>query len=382
MITYESVTKIFGKGTNTVTALDNVSFTIPKGEVVVFLGPSGCGKTTTLRLTNRLETLTRGVITIEDQNIMDIDVVQLRQRLGYVIQAIGLFPNKTIAENIAVVPKLLQWDEERINKRIDELLEMTNLDPELYRDRYPAELSGGQQQRVGVARGLAADPKILLMDEPFGAIDPINREEIQDEFLKLQAKLKKTVAFVSHDIHEAIKMGDRIAIFNKGRLVQYDTPEIILTQPKNKFVSDFVGADRALKVLGLMRVSDIINRKPKNIIQGADRSPEALDFLNRKGSRYGIVLEGNKPLGYVTQKSLKYEEGPVRDVVEPYPLFVREKTILRDVLSSMLMHDTITLCVVDGDKNFAGTVTYNDIQKAVKASYADEVEDVETEVSS
>ena len=382
MITYESVTKIYGKGVNTVTALDNVSFTIPKGEVVVFLGPSGCGKTTTLRLTNRLETLTRGIITIEDQNIMDLDVVQLRQRLGYVIQAIGLFPNKTIAENIAVVPRLLRWDEERISKRIDELLQMTNLDPELYRDRYPAELSGGQQQRVGVARGLAADPKILLMDEPFGAIDPINREEIQDEFLKLQAKLKKTVAFVSHDIHEAIKMGDRIAIFEGGRLVQYDTPEIILTQPKNKFVSDFVGADRALKVLGLMRVSDIVNRKPKNIIQGADRSPAALHFLNTKESRYGIVIEGNRPIGYVTQKSLKYEDGPVRDVVEPYPIFVREKTTLRDVLSSMLMYNTPTFCVVDGDQNFAGTVTYNDIQKAVKASYADEVENVETEVSS
>ncbi|MDD2389636.1 MAG: ABC transporter ATP-binding protein [Desulfobacterales bacterium] len=382
MITYESVTKIFGKGINTVTALDNVSFTIPKGEVVVFLGPSGCGKTTTLRLTNRLETLTRGVITIEDQNIMDIDVVQLRQRLGYVIQAIGLFPNKTIAENIAVVPKLLRWDEERISKRIDELLEMTNLDPERYRDRYPAELSGGQQQRVGVARGLAADPNILLMDEPFGAIDPINREEIQDEFLKLQAKLKKTVAFVSHDIHEAIKMGDRIAIFDKGRLIQYDTPEIILTQPKTKFVSDFVGADRALKVLGLMRVSDIINRKPKNIIQGSDRSQEALHFLNTKESRYGIVIERNKPIGFVTQKSLKYEEGPVRDVVEPYPIFLSEKTPLRDVLSSMLMFNTPTFCVVDEDKNFAGTVTYNDIQKAVKASYADEAENVETEVIS
>jgi len=382
MITYESVTKIFGKGNNTVTALDNVSFTIPKGEVVVFLGPSGCGKTTTLRLTNRLETLTRGIITIEDQNIMDIDVVQLRQRLGYVIQAIGLFPNKTIAENIAVVPKLLRWDEERISKRIDELLQMTNLDPDLYRDRYPAELSGGQQQRVGVARGLAADPNILLMDEPFGAIDPINREEIQDEFLKLQSKLKKTVAFVSHDIHEAIKMGDRIAIFDKGRLVQYDTPEIILTQPKNKFVSDFVGADRALKILGLMRVSDIINRKPKNIIQGADRSQEALLFLTTKESRYGIVLEKNKPIGFVTQKSLKYEEGPVRDAVEPYPLFLREKTPLRDVLSFMLMYDAATFCVVDGDKNFAGTVTYNDIQKAVKASYADETENVETEVIS
>ena len=385
MITYESVTKVYGKGLNTVTALDNVSFTIPKGEVVVFLGPSGCGKTTTLRLTNRLETLTRGVITIEDQNIMDIDVVQLRQRLGYVIQAIGLFPNKTIAENIAVVPKLLHWDEERISKRVDELLEMTNLDPELYRDRYPAELSGGQQQRVGVARGLAADPNILLMDEPFGAIDPINREEIQDEFLKLQTKLKKTVAFVSHDIHEAIKMGDRIAIFEKGRLVQYDTPEVILTQPKNKFVSDFVGADRALKVLGLMRVSDIINRTPKNIIQGGDRSAEALHFLNTKESRYGIVLEHNKPIGFVTQKSLKYEDGSVRDAVEPYPVFLREKTPLRDVLSSMLMYSTPTFCVVDDDKNFAGTVTYNDIQKAVKASYADEtenVEPVETEVAS
>ncbi len=382
MITYESITKIFGKGNDAVTALDNISFTIPKGEIVVFLGPSGCGKTTTLRLTNRLETLTRGNITIENQNIMDLDVVQLRQRLGYVIQAIGLFPNKTIAENIAVVPKLLRWDEERISKRIDELLEMTNLDPDQYRDRYPAELSGGQQQRVGVARGLAADPKILLMDEPFGAIDPINREEIQDEFLKLQTKLKKTVAFVSHDIHEAIKMGDRIAIFNQGRLIQYDTPEMILTQPKNKFVSDFVGADRALKVLGLMRVSDIINRKPKNIIQGGDHCGKALDYLHTKDSRYGIVLEENKPLGFVTQKSLKYEEGLVRDMVEPFPIFLSEKNPLRDVLSFMLMYNTPTFCIVDGDKNFAGTVTYNDIQKAVKASYADETENVENGVSS
>jgi len=381
MITYESVTKIFGMGGDAVTALDNVSFTIPQGEIVVFLGPSGCGKTTTLRLTNRLETITRGNITIEDQNIMDMNIVELRQRLGYVIQAIGLFPNKTIAENIAVVPKLMGWDKERTSKRIDDLLQMTNLDPELYRDRYPAELSGGQQQRVGVARGLAADPNILLMDEPFGAIDPINREEIQDEFLKLQAKLKKTVAFVSHDIHEAIKMGDRIAIFEKGRLVQHDTPEIILTQPKNKFVADFVGADRALKVLGLMRVSDVINRKPKNLIQGTDRSQDALRFLDEKGFRYGIVIERNRPIGNVTQKSLKYEEGPVRDVVERYPLFLREKTSLRDVLSFMLMHSVGTFCVVDEDKNFAGTVTYNDIQKAVKESYADEAESGENGVS-
>ncbi len=382
MITYDSVTKIFGTGKDSVTALDNMSFSMPKGEVVVFLGPSGCGKTTTLRLTNRLETLTRGTITIENQNIMDIDIVQLRQRMGYVIQAIGLFPNKTIAENIAVVPRLLGWDKERISKRIDELLRLTNLEPELYRDRYPAELSGGQQQRIGVARGLAADPDILLMDEPFGAIDPINREEIQNEFLKLQAKLKKTVAFVSHDIHEAIKMGDRIAIFDKGRLIQHDTPEIILTQPKNKFVADFVGSDRALKVLGLMRVSNVINRKPKNIIQGAALSQEALNFLDTNGFRYGIVIEQNRPIGHVTQKSLKYEKGPVRDVAEQYPIFLREKTSLRDVLSSMLMYDNATFCVLDEDKHFAGTVTYNDIQKAIKAAYYDETEHAENEVSS
>ncbi len=381
MITYESVTKIFGMGRDAVTALDNVSFTIPKGEIVVFLGPSGCGKTTTLRLTNRLETLTRGNITIEDQNIMDMDAVELRQRLGYVIQAIGLFPNKTIAENIAVVPKLLGWDKKRISGRVDELLRMTNLEPELYRDRFPAELSGGQQQRVGVARGLAADPDILLMDEPFGAIDPINREQIQNEFLKLQAKLKKTIAFVSHDIHEAIKMGDRIALFDQGRLIQYETPEVILTQPKNKFVADFVGADRALKVLGLMKVSDVINRKPKNILRGEDDAREALKFLDEKGLRYGIVIEQDRPIGHVNQKMLKYESGPVREFVEPFPLFLKERTSLRDVLSFMLMYDEVTLCAVDEDGRFGGTVTYNDIQKVVRESYADEAESREDEVS-
>ncbi|HPQ42858.1 MAG TPA: ABC transporter ATP-binding protein [Syntrophales bacterium] len=374
MITYDSVTKIFGTGRDAVTALDNVNFTIPQGEIVVFLGPSGCGKTTTLRLTNRLETLTRGNITIEDQNTMDMDAVELRQRLGYVIQAIGLFPNKTIAENIAVVPKLLGWDKKRIYDRVDELLWMTNLEPELYRDRFPAELSGGQQQRVGVARGLAANPDILLMDEPFGAIDPINREQIQNEFLKLQAKLQKTIAFVSHDIHEAIKMGDRIALFDQGRLIQYETPEVILTQPKNKFVADFVGADRALKVLGLMQVSDVINRKPKNIIKGGDNAPDALKFLDEKGFRYGIVIEHDRPIGHVTPKILKYENGPVRELVEHYPLLLKERTSLRDVLSFMLMYDEVTFCAVDETGRFAGTVTYNDIQKVVRESYADEAE--------
>jgi len=374
MIKYDSVTKIFGTGREAVTALDNVTFTIKKGDIVVFLGPSGCGKTTTLRLTNRLDTITRGSVSINGQSIIDIDAVKLRQKMGYVIQEIGLFPNKTIAQNIAVVPRLLGWSKEKVSGRVDELLRMTNLDPELYRDRYPAELSGGQQQRVGVARGLAADPEILLMDEPFGAIDPINREQIQDEFLKLQSKIKKTVAFVSHDIHEAIKMGDKIALFNEGKLIQYDAPEIILTRPKNKFVADFVGADRALKVLGLIRVSDVINLKPKNIIRGTDAAPDALKFLEKKNFRYGIVIDGSKPIGYVTAKTLKYEEGLVRDVVEEYPHFEEEGSSLRDVLSYMLMYNIMTFCVVDENGDFIGTISYNDIQKSVRESYSDEAE--------
>ncbi len=374
MIKYDSVTKIFGTGKEAVTALDNVTFTIKKGDIVVFLGPSGCGKTTTLRLTNRLDTITRGSISINGQDIIDVDAVKLRQKMGYVIQEIGLFPNKTIAQNIAVVPRLLGWSKEKISGRVDELLSMTNLNPELYRDRYPAELSGGQQQRVGVARGLAADPEILLMDEPFGAIDPINREQIQDEFLRLQSKIKKTVAFVSHDIHEAIKMGDKIALFNEGKLVQYDAPETILTRPKNKFVTDFVGADRALKVLGLMRVSDVINLKPKNIIKGTDTAPDALKFLEKKAFRYGIVVDGSKPIGYVTAKTLKYEDGFVRDVVEQYPHFEEEGSSLRDVLSYMLMYNLMTFCVVDENGDFMGTISYNDIQKSVRESYSDDAE--------
>ncbi|MFO7817006.1 MAG: ABC transporter ATP-binding protein [Desulfovibrionales bacterium] len=376
MITYDRTTKIFGAGATAITALDNVSFTIEQGEVVVFLGPSGCGKTTTLRLTNRLENLSSGSITVDGRDIQGMNPVKLRQSMGYVIQEIGLFPNKTIAENIAVVPKLLGWSKTEIDHRVDELLQMVQLIPiDAYRDRYPAELSGGQQQRVGVARGLAADPDILLMDEPFGAIDPINREQIQDEFLRVQAKLKKTIAFVSHDIHEAMKMGDKIALFSEGRLVQYDSPEMILTQPKNKFVADFVGADRALKVLGLMRVKDAMNKKPKNIIQGDTPAPQALSFLEEKKVKYGIVVHRGKPLGYVSKKDLKYEEGPVRDLVERFPSFVEEKNHLRVALSLMLMHDLILLCVVNENGDLEGTISYQNIQRSILDIYSDETEE-------
>lgn len=374
MISYDHLTKIFGEGEDTVTALEDVTFDIEKGETVIFLGPSGCGKTTTLRLTNRLESITRGTVMVNGQNVMEMDKVQLRRQMGYVIQDIGLFPNKTIADNISVVPKLLGWNAQKTKERVDELLAMVRLDPDIFRSRYPAELSGGQQQRVGVARGLAADPEILLMDEPFGAIDPINREQIQDEFLNLQERLQKTIAFVSHDIHEAIKMGDRIALFTDGALVQYDTPEVLLTHPKNKYVADFVGADRALKVLGIILAKDVFNDKPRNLVQGADSTEQVLKMMEVKELRHAIVLENGKPLGYVTPKKLKYEQGAVREFAEKYPLHISRRASARDILSTMLMLDLVTLCVVDNNGDFLGTVTYNDIQKKMKETYTSDVE--------
>jgi len=372
MITYDAATKVFGSGKDAVVAVEDVSFSIPQGRVVVFLGPSGCGKTTLLRLTNRLDTLTRGHIFVNEQNISEVDPVKLRQQIGYVIQEIGLFPNKTVADNIAVVPKLLGWPKDRIKERVVELLQLIRLDPKVYRQRYPAELSGGQQQRIGVARALAADPEILLMDEPFGAVDPINRVQLQDEFLSLQAQMEKTVAFVSHDIHEAIKVGDKIALFNQGRLVQYDTPEIILTQPQNQFVADFVGADRALKVLGLIQVKDIMNPSPENLVRVTDNSPEAFKFLEEKGFRHAVVLEADKPVGYVSPQHLKDQEGPVQEVMADYPVWVEEHHSARDILSHMLMSGLQTLSVVDDSGNLAGTVSYRRIQQALKDIYSRE----------
>jgi len=278
MIRYENVRKVYTGKNEDVVALKDVTLNIDRGSLVVLLGPSGCGKTTLLRLTNRLEKLTSGKILVKDDDINKFNEVKLRQSMGYVIQQIGLFPNKTIKENVGIVPKLLGWSKKRIDDRVDELLDMVNLDPATYRNRYPVELSGGQQQRVGVVRALGADPDILLMDEPFGAIDPINREQIQNVFLKLQEKLKKTIVFVSHDIHEAIKMGDKIAIFREGQLLQYDIPMDLLTKPENRFVSDFVGADRALKVLGLIRARDIVNKDYGKLVIQSDTPAEEADL--------------------------------------------------------------------------------------------------------
>lgn len=259
-IRLDELTKRFGGQAEP--AVDSLSMDIPEGEIVIFVGPSGCGKTTTMKLINRLIEPTSGRIVIDGEDLMAAHPDQLRRRIGYVIQQIGLFPHMTIAENIATVPKMLGWSRARIAERVDELLTLVGLDPGTFARRYPKELSGGQRQRVGVARAMGADPDVMLMDEPFGAIDPINRDRLQNEFLRIQDEIKKTIVFVTHDIDEAIKMGDRIAILGEqSRIQQYDTPESILVNPANDFVADFIGRGAALKRCNLSRVQDIEDRK-------------------------------------------------------------------------------------------------------------------------
>src|SRR5918912_352369 len=255
-IVFGHVTKRYGESPRP--AVDDLSITIPAGEICVLIGPSGGGKSTAMRMVNRLISITEGDITIDGTSVRKIDPVELRRGIGYVIQQIGLFPHMTIEANVATVPRLLGWDKSRTKARVKELLELVGLDPNEHGPRYPAQLSGGQRQRVGLARAMAADPPLMLMDEPFGAIDPITRERLQNDFLRLHREIRKTVIFVTHDIDEAIKMGDRICLLREGgRLAQYDTPERILASPADEFVADFVGADRGLKRLTLRRLDEI-----------------------------------------------------------------------------------------------------------------------------
>jgi osmoprotectant transport system ATP-binding protein len=260
MIEFQNVTKVYESKEKKVTAVDKVNLQVEDGQICVFLGPSGCGKTTLLRMVNRLIPITSGTIEVNKKNVNSMNLIDLRRSIGYVIQQNGLFPNMTIEENICVVPKLLGWDRVKMKKRTEELLDLFGLSPDQFRKRFPYELSGGQQQRVGIARALAADPPIMLMDEPFGALDPIIREHIQNEFLKIQEDVKKTILFVSHDIDEAIRLANKIVIFKDGQLMQADSPEELLVNPKNEFVREFVGTDRTLKRLTLITVKDLLHK--------------------------------------------------------------------------------------------------------------------------
>jgi len=289
-------------------AIGGLSFTVPAGDVCVLVGPSGSGKTTAMRLINRMIPISGGDILLGGRSVLQRDARELRREIGYVIQQIGLFPHQTIAENIATVPKLLGWPKQRIAARVSELLSLIGLDAEGIGERYPAQLSGGQRQRVGVARALAADPPLMLMDEPFGAIDPINRARLQDEFLALQEKVRKTIVFVTHDIDEAIKMGDRIAILREGgELAQYDTPREILTHPADDFVAQFVGADRGIKrlsltTLGEMKLLEPNGTKPGALRAGAKTSVrDALSMIiTADGAPLTVVDENDRVKGLLT----------------------------------------------------------------------------------
>jgi osmoprotectant transport system ATP-binding protein len=347
-------------------AVDNITLEIPAGEIVMLVGPSGCGKTTTMKMINRLIEPTSGRILIGDDDVTQSDPDELRRHIGYVIQGAGLFPHLTVGDNIAIVPRLLKWDKKRIADRVDELLDLVNLNPEQYRDRYPRELSGGQQQRIGVARALAADPPVLLMDEPFGAVDPITRQRLQDELLRLQDELRKTIVFVTHDFDEAVKLGDRIAILQVGsEIVQYDTPEQILTNPANDFVRDFVGAGAALKQLTLTRVRDVDLHEAAVARTGGD--PAAAIQAARDIDREHVIVldEQDRPLRWMSIEQLKAPRSLERVVRDEDLEKVSLASTLNDALDAMLT-SSHGVVVVTGRRNaYQGVVRVETIMDAM-----------------
>ncbi|MGM0561949.1 MAG: ABC transporter ATP-binding protein [Pseudomonadota bacterium] len=374
MITLDKLTKVFDTPNGPVTAVDHVSLEVPEGEICVLLGPSGCGKTTTLKMINRIISKSSGKIFIEGRDTDEYHEVQLRRNIGYVIQQIGLFPNMTVEENICVVPDLLGWTRNKSRKRARELLEMVALDPDSFLKRYPKELSGGQQQRIGVARALAADPPVMLMDEPFGAIDPINREVIQDEFLKLQESMRKTILFVSHDIDEAVKMGDRIAIFRDGQLIQSDTPDNVLAHPKNSFIADFVGSDRTLKRLGLIRVRDAMEHNPPTV--RAENTIEDAVALMKENGHISIVMIGpqGRARGCLRLAEIEGKKGRVNEHRSSLPTTIDINADLRSAVSTMFAHDLSWLACVDSEGFYKGYISLKGITHLLGETYRDQTD--------
>ncbi|MER3417997.1 MAG: ABC transporter ATP-binding protein [Chloroflexota bacterium] len=343
-------------------AVNDLSFRVPAGRVCVLVGPSGCGKTTTLKLVNRLVEPSSGQILLDGDDIANRDPTELRRGIGYVIQQVGLFPHETVEENIGTVPRLLGWPRARRRERAHELLELVGLPPDQYAGRYPAELSGGERQRVGVARALAADPPILLMDEPFGAVDPIVRERLQNELLRIQERLAKTILFVTHDIDEAMKMGDLVAVMAAGgRLAQFGTPAEILTAPASEFVARFVGADRGLKRLALVRVGELPLRRPITARIGDPAGPARARILADPFPYLLVVDPDERPLGWLDQAEVPEAGNLAGDGLQPALPILDRRTTLKDALSMLLDADVQAGIVVDHGDRVTGLLTIDDV---------------------
>ncbi|MFF7703342.1 ABC transporter ATP-binding protein [Streptomyces lydicus] len=362
MIRFASVTKRYPDGT---TAVDDLSFEVEEGELVTLVGPSGCGKTTTMMMVNRLIDPTDGKIYVDGADVAGVDPVQLRRRIGYVIQQTGLFPHRTVLDNTATVPFLTGWKKAKARERAAELLELVGLDPAVHGARYPEQLSGGQRQRVGVARALAADPPVLLMDEPFGAVDPVVRERLQKEFLRLQATMHKTVLLVTHDIEEAIRLGDRIAVYGEGRIEQYDTPTSVLGAPATPYVAEFVGSDRALKQLSVTGIDRGDLERPPFARLG-EPAAGAARRLRAEGARWAVVLDENGALhGWVGTEELAGTDGTVADHSRRMEAWVPVTGTLKAAFSEMLKHDAGWIAVLDG-RRFLGVLTPTKLHEALR----------------
>ena len=349
-------------------AVDGLTMEIPAGKIIMLVGPSGCGKTTTLKMINRLIEPTEGRIVVDGDDVTNMNGDTLRRGIGYVIQAGGLFPHMTVATNIGIAPKMLGWDKARIAARVDELLELVSLDPALYRNRYPKELSGGQQQRVGVARALAADPPVLLMDEPFGAVDPITRLRLQDELINIQEELQKTIVCVTHDFDEAVKLGDWIAIFNEdAQLEQYDTPERILGDPANEFVENFIGSGAGLKQLTLTRVAEV-GLGDAVVGNSGERAADVLARVAEAGHGHAVIVdERRRPIQWLSRRKLGRLE-VISDVPNPKLPVVGYRATLNDALDTMLVSSAGAALVTGRRDMFKGVIDVQTVMDAITRS--------------
>ncbi|WP_097231601.1 ABC transporter ATP-binding protein [Streptomyces zhaozhouensis] len=377
MLRFEHVSKRYPNGT---VAVDDLDFEVREGELVTLVGPSGCGKTTTMKLVNRLEEPTAGRILLDGEDISRVDPVKLRRRIGYVIQQVGLFPHRTVLDNTATVPVLLGRGRKAARQRAGELLELVGLDPAVYGGRYPDQLSGGQRQRVGVARALAADPPLLLMDEPFGAVDPVVRERLQNEFLRLQQEVRKTVLFVTHDIEEAVRLGDRIAVFGEGRIEQYDSPAAVLGAPATDYVASFVGSDRGLKRLSVTPVERGDLEQPP-VVHLADSMATARERMRADGVRWAVVLDEDDVLhGWVSVGDTPGDAargGTVAEHARRMEAWLRLGSSLKTAFSTMLQYDAGWIAVLDEEDRLLGVLTPSTLHEALRRSIDADTRSVE-----